>query len=104
MDETTVILHADYQIGEVDPRLFGGFIEHLGRGVYGGIYDPQSNTADENGFRQDVLDALRRLRMTAMRYPGGNFVSGYHWEDGIGPRSNRPTTFEMAWQTIEPNL
>ena len=104
MDGTTVILHADYQVGEVDSRIFGGFIEHLGRGIYGGIYDPQSTKADENGFRRDVLEALRRLRMTAMRYPGGNFVSGYHWEDGVGPRSKRPTTFEMAWQTIEPNL
>jgi len=100
---TTVTLHTDFQIGEVDPRIYGGFIEHLGRGIYGGIYDPQSRFADENGFRQDVIAALRRLRMTAMRYPGGNFVSGYHWEDGVGLKSKRPTTFEMAWQTIEPN-
>ena len=103
MATTTVTLHTDFQAGEVDPRIFGGFIEHLGRGIYEGIYDPTSRFADENGFRQDVMAALRRLRMTAMRYPGGNFVSGYHWEDGVGPRSGRPTTLEMAWQTIEPN-
>lgn len=104
MNTTTVILHTDFQVGEVDARIFGGFIEHLGRGIYGGIYDPQSRLADENGFRQDVMAALRRLRMTAMRYPGGNFVSGYHWEDGVGPKSDRPTTLEMAWHTIEPNI
>jgi alpha-N-arabinofuranosidase len=100
---TIVTLDTEFQVGEVDPRIFGGFIEHLGRGIYGGIYDPSSGLTDENGFRQDVMSALRRLQVTAMRYPGGNFVSGYHWVDGIGPRSTRPTKFEMAWQTIEPN-
>jgi alpha-N-arabinofuranosidase len=104
MDQTTVALHTDFQIGEVDARIYGGFVEHLGRGIYGGLYDPTSVLADENGFRRDVLTALRRLRFTAMRYPGGNFVSGYHWEDGIGPKAARPTALEMAWQTIEPNL
>ena len=103
MQTTTVTLHTEFQAGNVDPRIFGGFIEHLGRGIYEGIYDPTSRFADENGFRQDVIAAMRRLRMTAMRYPGGNFVSGYHWEDGVGPKSGRPTTLEMAWQTIEPN-
>jgi len=103
MNPTTLILHTEFQIAPVDPRIFGGFLEHLGRAVYEGVYDPQSPQADEDGFRRDVMDALRRLRMTAMRYPGGNFASGYHWLDGVGPREARPTVRELAWQSIEPN-
>ena len=103
MDITTIRLHTGDRIGRVDPRIFGGFLEHLGRAVYEGVYDPQSAQADEDGFRQDVMAALRRLKMTAMRYPGGNFASGYHWMDGIGPRENRPTIRELAWQSLEPN-
>jgi alpha-N-arabinofuranosidase len=75
----------------------------MGRAVYEGVYDPQSSHADDNGFRQDTLTALRRLNMTALRYPGGNFASGYHWMDGIGPRKQRPIVRELAWQSIEPN-
>ncbi len=100
---TTITLHTRYQIGAVDPRVFGGFLEHMGRAVYQGVYDPSSAHADENGLRTDVLAALRRLDMTAMRYPGGNFASGYHWQDGIGPRAQRPVVRELAWQSIEPN-
>jgi alpha-N-arabinofuranosidase len=103
MKETRVALHTDFQIGRVDPRVFSGFLEHLGRAVYEGVYDPGSAHADEAGFRQDVLGALQRLQMTGMRYPGGNFVSGYHWMDGIGPRDQRPTVRDLAWQSIEPN-
>ncbi len=103
MDITTIRLHTGDRIGRVDPRIFGGFLEHLGRAVYEGVYDPRSAQADEDGFRRDVLAALRRLKMTAMRYPGGNFASGYHWMDGIGPRANRPTIRELAWQSLEPN-
>jgi alpha-N-arabinofuranosidase len=103
MDTTTITLHAQFQIGPVDPRIFGGFLEHLGRAVYEGVYDPESAHADADGFRSDVLGALRRLQMTAMRYPGGNFASGYHWLDGIGPRDERPTVRELAWQSVEPN-
>jgi len=103
MDQTKVILDRDYQIAPVDPRLFGGFLEHIGRAVYEGVYDPQSNQADENGFRKDVLRSLTRLRLTAMRYPGGNFASGYHWLDGIGPRDSRPRIRDLASQSIEPN-
>ena len=103
MKPTTILLHSDYQIGPVDPRIFGGFLEHLGRAVYQGVYDPDSPHADEDGFRTDVMRALRRLDMTAMRYPGGNFASGYHWIDGVGPRRGRPTVRELAWQSIEPN-
>jgi alpha-N-arabinofuranosidase len=83
--------------------VFGGFLEHLGRAVYEGVYDPDSMRADADGCRADVLAALRRLDMTAMRYPGGNFVSGYHWQDGVGPPATRPTVRELAWQSIEPN-
>ncbi len=103
MKTTKLTLHSQFQIGRVDPRIFGGFLEHMGRAVYQGVYEPESPHADEDGFRQDVLSALRRLQMTAMRYPGGNFASGYHWMDGIGPKSARPVTRDLAWQSIEPN-
>ena len=101
--KSTLFLHTAFQVGAVDPRLFGGFLEHMGRAVYQGVYDPASRHADENGFRGDVREALGRLRMTALRYPGGNFASGYHWKDGVGPRQNRPTIRDLAWQSIEPN-
>lgn len=103
MDPTKVILHRDYQIAPVDPRIFGGFLEHVGRAVYEGVYEPQSRHADENGFRKDVLDSLNPLAFTAMRYPGGNFASGYHWLDGVGPCSSRPVVQELASLSIEPN-
>jgi alpha-N-arabinofuranosidase len=103
MKPTTLTLHTAYRVGEVDPRIFGGFLEHMGRAVYQGVYDPSSAQADAEGFRKDVLAALEPLSMTVMRYPGGNFVSGYHWEDGVGPRDDRPTVRELAWQSIEPN-
>jgi alpha-N-arabinofuranosidase len=104
METTRILLHPFYKIGPVDPRVFGGFLEHLGRAVYEGVYDPGSRHADAEGRRSDVLAALRRLRMTAMRYPGGNFASGYHWRDGVGPRAGRPTVRDLAWQSIEPNF
>ena len=103
MQKTRIVLDPAYTVAQVDPRIFGGFLEHLGRGVYEGVYHPQASGADKNGFRKDVLSALRRLNMTAMRYPGGNFASGYHWMDGIGPKDQRPTVRELAWQSIEPN-
>ena len=103
MTDTTLHLHTGFRVGPVDPRVFGGFLEHMGRAVYEGVYDPDSAHSDEHGFRTDVLDALRRLNMTAMRYPGGNFASGYHWQDGVGPRDQRPTVRELAWQSIETN-
>jgi alpha-L-arabinofuranosidase len=103
MEKTTVTLHSRFQIGQVDPRIFGGFLEHIGRAVYEGVYDPKCASADEDGFRGDVMEALRRLDMTAMRYPGGNFVSGYHWMDGVGPRDQRPVMRDLAWQSLDPN-
>ena len=103
MDQTRIHLHTAFTIGDVDPRLFGGFLEHMGRCVYEGVYQPDSAHADEHGFRRDVLAALRRLGMPIVRYPGGNFASGYHWQDGVGPRDRRPTVRELAWQSIETN-
>lgn len=103
MKDTTITLHTGFQIGQVDPRIFGGFLEHMGRAVYEGVYHPDCAHADADGFRTDVLAALERLDYTVMRYPGGNFVSGYHWLDGVGPREQRPTVRELAWQSIEPN-
>jgi alpha-L-arabinofuranosidase len=103
MKETKIILHRDYEIGPVDERIFGGFLEHMGRAVYEGVYDPTSIHADEDGFRTDVLNACKLMRYTALRYPGGNFASGYHWMDGIGPREKRPTVRDLAWQSLEPN-
>jgi alpha-N-arabinofuranosidase len=90
-------------IGEISPLLFGGFAEHMGRCIYEGIYDPQSPHADERGLRRDVLAALRELNFRIIRYPGGNFLSGYHWLDGVGPRVRRPTRRDLAWHSIEPN-
>ncbi len=93
----------DRRIGELDRRVFGGFIEHLGRCIYGGIFDEGSPLSDERGYREDVLEALRPLRMPILRWPGGNFVSGYHWTDGIGPREKRPRRMELAWHAEESN-
>ncbi|MCD6521029.1 MAG: alpha-N-arabinofuranosidase [Anaerolineae bacterium] len=91
------------KLGSLDRNVFGGFAEHLGRCIYGGIYDEGSPLADEWGIRQDVLAALRRLRMPVIRYPGGNFASGYCWRDGIGPKDERPARAELAWNTVESN-
>jgi alpha-N-arabinofuranosidase len=104
MLKATVKLDRDFAVGDVDPRLFGGFAEHLGRCIYGGLYEPGHPSADEDGFRTDVLELVRGLNMPVMRYPGGNFVSGYNWEDGIGPRGPRPRRLDLAWKTLEPNL
>ncbi len=103
METTNIILHPNFVIAPVDQRLFGGFLEHLGRAIYQGVYQPDSIHADENGFRKDVLEALKALRFTTMRYPGGNFASGYHWLDGIGPKDERPVINDLAWCSIEPN-
>ena len=103
MNETTVYLHTQFQIDRVDRRIFGGFLEHMGRAVYQGIYDPESVHADDKGFRKDVLSALDELGFTTMRYPGGNFASGYHWMDGVGLPRKRPAVRELAWQSLEPN-
>ncbi len=101
MKKAKMTLDKVYQIGKIDPRMYGSFIEHLGRAVYGGIYEPGHPTADEQGFRRDVLDMVRALDVPVVRYPGGNFVSGFNWEDSVGP--NRPNRLDLAWFTTETN-
>ena len=98
-----MILDRDYRIGKVDPRIFGSFIEHLGRAVYGGIYEPGHPNADEAGFRKDVIEKVREIGVPIVRYPGGNFVSGFNWEDSVGPRELRPKRLDLAWFTTESN-
>lgn len=93
----------DFKYAQVDERIFGSFIEHLGRGVYGGIYQPGHSSADEEGFRRDVLELVKELHIPVVRYPGGNFVSSYRWEDGIGPVSQRPKRLDLAWKSLETN-
>jgi len=98
-----IYLDTNRTISPISPLLFSGFAEHMGRCIYEGVYDPQSPHADENGFRKDVLAALRELNFRSMRYPGGNFLSGYDWMDGIGPKDQRPRRRDLAWQSIETN-
>lgn len=90
-------------VGHISPYVFGGFIEHMGRCVYEGIYDPGSPHADAHGIRLDVLDALKQMGVTIMRYPGGNFLSGYDWRDGVGPKAQRPRKRDLAWKSVETN-
>lgn len=96
-------IDTDRRLGHVDRRIFGNFIEHLGRCIYGGIFDEGSNLSDTQGFRTDVLEAAKALRIPVLRWPGGNFVSGYHWIDGVGPRDQRPRRMELAWGAEESN-
>ncbi len=96
-------LNKDFIVGKVDERIYGSFIEHLGRAVYNGIYEPTHPTSDDKGFRGDVMELVKQLNVPIVRYPGGNFVSGYNWEDGIGPKEKRPRRAELAWHTIETN-
>jgi len=91
------------KIGTIDRKIYGGFIEHLGRCIYGGVYDENSPLSDSHGFRKDVMEAVKPLHMPLLRWPGGNFVSGYHWTDGIGPQEKRPRRLELAWHTEESN-
>ena len=98
-----ISLDTNRTISPISPLLFSGFAEHMGRAIYEGIYEPDSPHADERGFRKDVLAALRELNFRSMRYPGGNFLSGYRWMDGVGPRDQRPRRRDLAWQSIETN-
>jgi alpha-L-arabinofuranosidase len=104
MNNVKVVLDKVFSIAEVDRRLNSSFIEHLGRCVYTGIYEPNHPNADEQGFRKDVLALVRDLKIPLVRYPGGNFVSGYTWTDGIGPKEQRPVHLDLAWKTKEPNI
>ena len=103
MNKAQIIVDADFSISQLDRRLFGSFVEHLGRCVYTGIFEPSHPTADEHGFRQDVLELVRELGPTIIRYPGGNFMSGYNWEDGVGPVEERPKRLDLAWFSTETN-
>jgi alpha-N-arabinofuranosidase len=96
-------LNTEYHVGPIDRRIFGGFLEHLGRAVYGGVYDPESPLSDARGFRRDVIEALVRLSMPIVRYPGGNYVSAYDWKHTVGPKHERPRRPDYAWQAIETN-
>ena len=99
--KASVIANRDYTISRIDDRLYGAFLEHLGRAVYTGIHEPGHPTADKNGMRGDVAQLVRDLNIPCVRYPGGNFVSAYNWEDGIGPVEQRPTRLDLAWHTSD---
>jgi len=103
MPSAKLVLDAAFTIAPVPHRLFGSFVEHMGRCVYTGIYEPGHPTADENGLRGDVLALTKEIGPTVVRYPGGNFVSNYRWEDGVGPKDQRPTRLDLAWHSIETN-
>lgn len=101
--KTTLTARKTFTVGEISPRLFGSFVEHMGSVIYTGIYEPGHPTADENGFRQDVMKLINELNLGVIRYPGGNFTSGYDWKDTIGPVEQRPRKIDIAWRAIEPN-
>ncbi len=103
MSRATVTVDRDFTAGPVPRRLFGSFVEHMGRCVYTGIYEPGHPEADEHGYRRDVLALVNELGVSVVRYPGGNFVSGYNWEDGVGPVDQRPRRLDGAWHTVETN-
>lgn len=98
-----VVIDSDFAIGVIDRHLFGSFAEHMGRCIYEGIYQPGHESADEDGFRQDVLEAVKQMGVSIIRYPGGNFVSGHDWREAIGPRESRPVRLDLAWKTVETN-
>lgn len=102
-NKTRIKVEKDFIISEVDNRLFGSFLEHMGRAIYTGIYEPTHPLSDENGFREDVIELIKELEVDMVRYPGGNFLSGYEWIDGIGPKEKRPKKLDLAWRTIESN-
>ena len=99
MDASLTLL-PEASVGPVADELYGSFVEHLGRAVYTGLYEPGHPTADDQGFRRDVLELVRELRVPLVRYPGGNFLSGYDWRDGVGPRETRPVRLDRAWHTV----
>ena len=103
MKKASVLLNFKSRISDIDNRIYGSFIEHLGRAVYEGIYQPGNRNSDSDGFRTDVLELVKKLNVPIVRYPGGNFVSGYNWEDGVGPKDKRPVKLDLAWFTTETN-
>ncbi|KQX05628.1 MULTISPECIES: arabinosylfuranosidase ArfA [unclassified Leifsonia] len=103
MPTARLTIDPHFAIGPINRRLFGSFVEHLGRCVYDGLYEPGHPTADAEGFRQDVIDLVKELGVSAIRYPGGNFVSGFRWEDSVGPKEERPRRLDLAWHSTETN-
>lgn len=103
-DKAVIKIDVDRIIDQIHPHLYGNFSEHLGQGIYGGIYDPKSTQADSDGFRKDVIEKTKELNVSILRWPGGNFVSGYHWEDGIGDPAKRPVRIDLAWGGKESNI
>lgn len=102
-EQAKLIVDKDYKIGEIDKRIYGSFVEHLGRAVYDGLYQPGHPMSDEDGFRKDVISLVKELDVPIIRYPGGNFVSNFFWEDSVGPAEERPGRLELAWRSLEPN-
>ena len=104
-ENPTIFTSPSHVISDIDPLIYGGFMEHMGRCIYGGLYDPENKHGliDENGFRTDVIDCMKELQVPVVRYPGGNFVATYHWMDGIGPREKRRKRPELAWLGTESN-
>lgn len=98
-----MIIDKEYRVAEVDKRIYGSFIEHLGRAVYDGLYQPGNPLSDEDGFRKDVIDLVKEIDVPIIRYPGGNFVSSFVWEDSVGPVDERPARLELAWRSLEKN-
>lgn len=99
-------IYPSRKLSQINDNIYGGFTEHMGRCIYGGIYDhdnPNNDLIDDNGFRKDVIEAMKELRVPVVRYPGGNLVTTYHWLDGVGPRENRPKRPELAWLGVESN-
>ena len=103
MSKYKIKVDRERRIGKIDKNIYGHFIEHLGRCIYGGIYEEESPLSDEDGFRKDVLEAVKKIKCPILRWPGGNFASNYHWEDGIGPKDKRPVRFDLAWSKEETN-
>src|SRR5437660_10226250 len=101
--QARIKIDTDRRVGEVDKLLFGNFSEHLGRMIYGGIYEEGSPLSDADGYRKDVMNAARELGVSILRWPGGNFASGYNWQDGIGPKDQRPVRLDLAWNDLESN-
>src|SRR4029077_9045156 len=103
-DQTSrIFMDSRRTIAPLDRNLFGSFLEHLGRAIYEGIYEPGSKLSDANGFRKDVMNEIRQMGVPIVRYPGGNFVSGYNWLDGVGPKESRPRVLDKAWNTVNTN-
>ena len=101
--KASITTNAKFQIAPIDDRIYGSFLEHLGRAIYEGIYEPGHPSSNKQGFRTDVLDIIRDLQVPVIRYPGGNYVSAFKWEDSVGPRELRPRRLDLAWRTIETN-